>query len=63
MRCKVCIKELWDDISRKVYPLKELHSLVRALKKPYTSPRDEIYGVCKKFITKLPDYFFIAPSS
>ena len=22
MRCEVCIKELWDDMSRKVYPLK-----------------------------------------
>ena len=30
MRCEVCIKELWDDMSRKVDLLKELHSLVKA---------------------------------
>ena len=31
---------------------------MRALNKPDTSPREEIYGVCKKIITKLTDYFF-----
>ena len=31
---------------------------MRALNKPDTSPREEIFGVCKKIITKLTDYFF-----
>ena len=55
MRCGVCIKELWDDMSRKIYPLKELHSLVKALNKTYKVTREDKYGVCKKFITKLTD--------
>ena len=58
MRCAVCIKELWDDMSRKVDLLKKLHSLVKALNKSYKVTREEKYGVCKKFITKLTDYFF-----
>ena len=41
MRCEVCIKELWDDISRKFDPLKELHSLVKALNKSYKVPKEE----------------------
>ena len=53
MRCEVCIKELLYDMSRKVDLLKELHSLVKALNKNYKIPREEKYGVCKKFITKL----------
>ena len=55
MRCEVCIKELWDDMSRKVDLLKGLHSLVKALNKSYKVPREEKYGVCKKSITKLTD--------
>ena len=31
---------------------------MRALNKPDISPREEIFGVCKKIITKLTDYFF-----
>ena len=31
---------------------------MRALNKPDISHREEIFGVCKKFITKLTDYFF-----
>ena len=58
MKCEMCIKELWHEMSRKFYPLKELHSLLRALNKPDTGPREEIFGVCKTFITKLIDYFF-----
>ena len=70
MRCQVCIKELCGDISIKVDLLKELHSLVKALNKTYKVPREDKYGVskkftredkygvCKKFITKLTDYFF-----
>ena len=64
MRCEVCIKQLWDDMSRKIYLLKELHSLVKALNKNFKlSSEDKCgvegkYGVCKKFITKLTDYFF-----
>ena len=38
--------------------MKELHFIVRALNKPDTSPREKIFGVCKKIITKLTDYFF-----
>ena len=45
-------------MSVKVELLKELHFLVRALNKPDTSQREEIFGVCKTFITKLTDYFF-----
>ena len=33
MRCKDSIKELWDDMSRKMEILKELHALVKALNK------------------------------
>ena len=43
---------------KKIELLKELYFLVRALNKPDTSPREEIFGVCKKFRTKLTDYFF-----
>ena len=31
---------------------------MRALNKPDASSREEIFGVCKKFITKLTEYFF-----
>ena len=58
MRCELCIKELWDDMSRKIELLEELHSLVKASNESYKVPIKEKYGVCKKFITKLTDYFF-----
>ena len=45
-------------MSKKIELLKKLHFIVRALNKPYISHREEIFGVCKKFITKLTDYFF-----
>ena len=45
-------------MSKKVDILKELHFLVRALNKPDTSPRENIFGVCKKIRTELTDYFF-----
>ena len=32
IRCEMCIKELWHNMTRQVELLKELHSLVRALK-------------------------------
>ena len=32
---------------------------MRALRKPDTGPRKQIYGVCKTLITKLTDYFFM----
>ena len=38
--------------------LRDLHYLVRALNKTDISPREEIFGFCKKFITKFTDYFF-----
>ena len=49
---------MWDDMSRKVDLLKELHSLVKALNKFFKEPREEKYGVWKIFIAKLTDYFF-----
>ena len=32
---------------------------MRSLNKPDMSPREEIFGVCKKVISKLIDYFFV----
>ena len=55
MICEMCIKGLWDDMSRKIDLLKEFHSLVKSFKKNYKVPREDKYGVCKKFITKLTD--------
>ena len=60
----MCIKQLWDDMSRKIDLLKEFHSLVKALNKNYKFPSEDKhgvegkYGVCKKIIAKLTDYFF-----
>ena len=48
MICEVCIKELWDDMSRKIDLLKELHSLVKALNKSYKVPREENMEFAKK---------------
>ena len=31
---------------------------MKALNKSYKVPKEEKYGVCNKFITKLTDYFF-----
>ena len=45
-------------MSIKVELLKELHFFVRSLNKPDTIPREKIFGVCKKIITKLTDDFF-----
>ena len=59
MRCVVCIKELWDNMSRKMDLPKELHILVKVLKKNFKVLREKKHGVCKKFITKLTDYFFV----
>ena len=36
----------------------KLHFLVGALNKPDKSPREDICGVCKTFITKLTYYLF-----
>ena len=58
MRCDICIRELWHDISGNVYLLEQLNFLTRALNKPDSSPREEIFWFCKNFITKLTDYFF-----
>ena len=51
-----CIKELWDDMSRKMKVLKELHAILKALNNNFKFPDEETFGVCKKFITKLTDY-------
>ena len=53
MRCGDFIKELWDDMSRKIFILKELHALVKVLKNNFKVPGEETFGVCIKFITKL----------
>ena len=45
-------------MSRKTDLLKELYSLVKALNRSLKVPREKEYGVCKKFITMLTDYFF-----
>ena len=55
IRCDICIRELCHDISKQIDPFKELHFLVRALNKPDIIPREEIFRVCKKSITKLTD--------
>ena len=46
-------------MSKQIELLKKLHFFVRALNKPDISPREEIFGVCKRFITKLTYYFFM----
>ena len=58
MKCGDCIKELWDEMPRKIVILKKLHALVKALNKNFKVPGEEKFGVCKKIITKLTDYFF-----
>ena len=58
MRCDICIRELWHYMYKTIELLKELHFLVRALNKLDICPREEIFGFCKKIITKLTDYFF-----
>ena len=57
MRCADCIKKLWDDMSRKMKILKELHALVKALnrKKSYWFKK---IGFFKRFITTFTEYFF-----
>ena len=47
MRCADCIKELWDDMSRKMKILRELHALVKALNKNFKVPGKETFGFCK----------------
>ena len=44
---------------QKIELLKELNFLVRNFNKPKKIPREEIFGVCKKFIRKLIDYIFV----
>ena len=39
--------------------MKELHVIVRLLKKIDKKPRDWIFGVCNKFVRKLTYYFFV----
>ena len=41
MRCEVCIKQLWDYMSRKIDLLKELHILVKALNKNFKVPGEK----------------------
>ena len=55
MRCVDCIKELWDDMSRKIVILKDLLALVKALNNNFKVPDEETFGFCIRFITKLTD--------
>ena len=55
MRCDTYIRELWHDMSKINEVLTSLNFLVRALNKVEKSPREEIFGVCKKIIRKLTD--------
>ena len=41
IRCEVCIKELWDEMSIKVDLLKKLHSLLKAINKSNKNKREE----------------------
>ena len=41
MRFEDCIQELWDDMSRKMKILKELHALVKALNKNFKVPGEK----------------------
>ena len=43
--CAICIKELWDDMSRKFDLLKELHILVKALNKNFKVPGEKIWSL------------------
>ena len=43
---------------QKIEQSKKLHFIVKALNKADISPREEIFAVCKKFITNLTDYLF-----
>ena len=45
-------------MSRKIVLLKELHAILKAFNKNFKVLGEEKFGVCKKFITKLTDYFF-----
>ena len=58
MTCADCIKNLWDDMSRKMEILKELHALVKALSIKKRITGSKAFGVCKIFITSLTEYFF-----
>ena len=49
MRCEVCIKQLWVDMSREIDRLKDLHSLVKALNKNYKFPSKDKCGVEGKY--------------
>ena len=55
----ICTRELWHYMSKKIELLKELHYLVRFFNKPEKNPREEIFGVYKKIIRKLTEYFLI----
>ena len=59
MRCNIFIGELCKDISKIFELLKELNVLVRYLNKIDNRHGEYIFGVCKKFIRKLTDYFFM----
>ena len=51
-------KKIWDDMSRKMEILKELHALVKALSRKKRITSSKAFGVCKIFITSLTEYFF-----
>ena len=62
-----CQREIWDLIfdsknygmtCYKNWSVEEITFSFEGLEKPDLSPIEEIFGVCKTFITKLTDYFF-----
>ena len=56
--CVICIRALWQDMSKTIELFKYLYFLLRALNKVDRSPREEILSVGKKII-KITDYFIM----
>ena len=52
------VSEKYYMTCKKIELLKKLHIPVTDLNKPHKSPRKDIFGVCKKILTKLKYYFF-----
>ena len=54
----MCKTQLWNDMSKKIEPLKELHIIAKTRNKIDNEPVDFIFGVCRKLKRKLIDYLF-----
>ena len=59
IKCEICTRQLWNDMSKKIQLLKELHIQVKTLNKIDNEPGEQIFGVCNKFIRKLIGSFFV----